>query len=166
MNGNLLYGSGNSNGLCINLEGWDGEGVEREVQKGGDICIPMADSCWVWQKTTKFCKAIILQLKKFFSIIILRSKVFYYVSPVYSQPECKVPNGWGFCLYFLIHFYVPITLNSGWHLIDSQCMFVERLIAYFYSQHLTELLWQRRHFIWGTQSYHYSQQLHILILIY
>ena len=32
-------------GLCINLEGWDGEGDEREVQKGGDICIPMADSC-------------------------------------------------------------------------------------------------------------------------
>ena len=28
-------------GLCINLEGWDG----REVQKGGDICITMADSC-------------------------------------------------------------------------------------------------------------------------
>ena len=32
-------------GLCINLEGWDGEGDWREVQKGGDICIPMADSC-------------------------------------------------------------------------------------------------------------------------
>ena len=31
-------------GLCINLEGWDGEGDEREVQKGGDICIPMAES--------------------------------------------------------------------------------------------------------------------------
>ena len=28
-------------GLCINLEGWDG----REVQKGGDIWITMADSC-------------------------------------------------------------------------------------------------------------------------
>ena len=42
---NLLYGSGNSNGLCINLEGWDGEGDGREVEKGGDICIPMADSC-------------------------------------------------------------------------------------------------------------------------
>ena len=27
------------------LEGWDGEGDEREVQKGGNICIPMADSC-------------------------------------------------------------------------------------------------------------------------
>ena len=37
-------------GLCINLEGWDGEGDGgeedgREVQKGGDICIPVADSC-------------------------------------------------------------------------------------------------------------------------
>ena len=32
-------------GLCINLEGWDGEGDRREVQEGGDICIPMADSC-------------------------------------------------------------------------------------------------------------------------
>ena len=28
-------------GLCINLEGWDGEGDGREVQEGGDICIPM-----------------------------------------------------------------------------------------------------------------------------
>ena len=32
-------------GLCINLEGWDGERDGREFQKGGDICIPMADSC-------------------------------------------------------------------------------------------------------------------------
>ena len=32
-------------GLCINLEGWDGEGGGREVQKGREICIPMADSC-------------------------------------------------------------------------------------------------------------------------
>ena len=32
-------------GLCINLERWDGEGDGREVQKGADICIPMADSC-------------------------------------------------------------------------------------------------------------------------
>ena len=29
-------------GLCI-LEGWDGEGDGREVQKGGDICILIAD---------------------------------------------------------------------------------------------------------------------------
>ena len=33
-------------GLCINLEGWNGEGDGREFQKGGDICIPMANSCW------------------------------------------------------------------------------------------------------------------------
>ena len=32
-------------GLCINLEGWDGEGGGREFQKGGNICKPMADSC-------------------------------------------------------------------------------------------------------------------------
>ena len=31
--------------LFNNLEGWDGEGDGREVQKAGDICIPMADSC-------------------------------------------------------------------------------------------------------------------------
>ena len=29
-------------GGCINPEGWDGEGDGREVQKGGDMCIPMA----------------------------------------------------------------------------------------------------------------------------
>ena len=44
-NGNLLYGLGNKQELCINLEGWDGEGEGREVQKGGDICTPMPDSC-------------------------------------------------------------------------------------------------------------------------
>ena len=32
-------------GLCINLEGWHGEGDGTDVQEGGDICIPMADSC-------------------------------------------------------------------------------------------------------------------------
>ena len=32
-------------GLCINLEGWNGEGDGREFQKGGDICIRKADSC-------------------------------------------------------------------------------------------------------------------------
>ena len=32
-------------GLCINLEGWDGEGDGKEFQKGGDISVSMADSC-------------------------------------------------------------------------------------------------------------------------
>ena len=29
----------------INLERWDGEGDGRKVQKGGVVCVPMADSC-------------------------------------------------------------------------------------------------------------------------
>ena len=32
-------------GLCSNLEGWNGGGDGREVQKEEDIFIPMADSC-------------------------------------------------------------------------------------------------------------------------
>ena len=32
-------------GLCIYLDGWEGAGDGRGVQKGGDICIRMADSC-------------------------------------------------------------------------------------------------------------------------
>ena len=34
-------------GLCINLAGWDEEGDGREVQGGGDICTPVADSIGV-----------------------------------------------------------------------------------------------------------------------
>ena len=32
-------------GLWINLEGWGGERDGREVQKGGEICVPMFDLC-------------------------------------------------------------------------------------------------------------------------
>ena len=32
-------------GLCINLERWDGNGDGMEVQKGGEIRMPMVDSC-------------------------------------------------------------------------------------------------------------------------
>ena len=31
-------------GVCIKLEGWDGEGDGWEVQKRGDIYTPMTDS--------------------------------------------------------------------------------------------------------------------------
>ena len=31
--------------LCDNLEGWKEEGGERGVQKGGDVCKPMTNSC-------------------------------------------------------------------------------------------------------------------------
>ena len=44
--GNLLYDARSSNQvLCDSLEGGDGVGGGTEVQGGGDICIPMADSC-------------------------------------------------------------------------------------------------------------------------
>ena len=32
-------------GLCTNLQVWDGEGDGREVQEGRDTCISMADLC-------------------------------------------------------------------------------------------------------------------------
>ena len=43
VDGNLLRKL--KQGLCVNLEGWDGAGDGRKAQEGGDICIPMADSC-------------------------------------------------------------------------------------------------------------------------
>ena len=36
---------GTQTGALYNLEGWDGEGSGKEIQEGGDICTPMADSC-------------------------------------------------------------------------------------------------------------------------
>ena len=33
-------------GLCNNLEGWDGVEDGREVQEGRKIGVPMADFCW------------------------------------------------------------------------------------------------------------------------
>ena len=58
-------------GLCINLELWDGEGERGEAQQGGNICIPMADSYW-FDKNNKFCKAITLQVKKSGGVGVLR----------------------------------------------------------------------------------------------
>ena len=37
----------------FNPEGWGGEGDGREFQKGGDICIPMADSGRDWGQEEK-----------------------------------------------------------------------------------------------------------------
>ena len=54
--------------------GW--EGRWEGGSKGRGIGIPMADSCWGLTKTTKFCKVIILQLKKIF----FKSVVFLNIS--------------------------------------------------------------------------------------
>ena len=39
-----------------------GFGSEREVQEGGDICIPMPDSCWIYGRNPH---NIVKQLYKF-----------------------------------------------------------------------------------------------------
>ena len=50
--GKLLYDSESSNlVLCDNLGGWDGVDVAWEVQEGGNICIPMANSCGCMAET-------------------------------------------------------------------------------------------------------------------
>jgi len=36
---------GTQTGHCNNIEGWDEEGDGSEFQEGGDICIPIVDSC-------------------------------------------------------------------------------------------------------------------------
>ena len=38
-------------GFCDNLEGCTGVGVGKEIQEGGHICIPMAESCWCMAET-------------------------------------------------------------------------------------------------------------------
>ena len=48
-------------GLCINLEGWGGEGDGREVQEEGTYIYLWLIHVEVWQKTEEFCKTIILQ---------------------------------------------------------------------------------------------------------
>ena len=40
-------------GVLYQPRGVGGEGDGREVQKGGDICIPMADSCWGLTENSK-----------------------------------------------------------------------------------------------------------------
>ena len=39
-------------------------GRRRNVQEGGDVCEPTADSCHAWQKPARYCKAILFQFKR------------------------------------------------------------------------------------------------------
>ena len=52
-------------GTLWQAEGCVGEWVDggKEVLEVGDMGVPMADPCWCTTETTKFYKAIILQLK-------------------------------------------------------------------------------------------------------
>ena len=54
---------GTQTGVWSRLEGWDGEGGAREAQGGGiGIYLWLTDAD-VWQTSTQYCKAIILQFK-------------------------------------------------------------------------------------------------------
>ena len=50
-------------GLCINLEGWSGREMGGRFKREGIYVYLWLIHVEVWQKITKFCKAIILQLK-------------------------------------------------------------------------------------------------------
>ena len=44
--GDIFKSSGSQKPVvCDNLEQWDGVGGGRDVQEGGDLGIPMTDSC-------------------------------------------------------------------------------------------------------------------------
>ena len=62
--GNLLYDAGNSikPGLCDNLEVWDGMG--GRFKREGTYVYLWLIHVDVWQKTTQYCKVIILQVKR------------------------------------------------------------------------------------------------------
>ena len=58
--------------LCDNLEGWDGKKMGRKFRREGMWVYLWLILVDVWQKTARFCKAIILQLKS-----KVGKKIFY-----------------------------------------------------------------------------------------
>ena len=64
--------------FCISLEGWDGEGDGREIQKGGDISKPMADSCGgLDRKQQNSVKQLSFHLKKKCSGKVTRANLLF-----------------------------------------------------------------------------------------
>ena len=55
--GDLLYDAGSSTPvLSDNLEGWGGWGWGGGLE-GGDMCVPMADSCWCVAETNTILRS-------------------------------------------------------------------------------------------------------------
>ena len=63
-------------GFCINLEEWGGEGGGREIQKEGISVYLWLIHVEVRQKTTKFCKAVNLQLR----YKLIHKKILYIIA--------------------------------------------------------------------------------------
>ena len=78
-------------GLCINLEGWDGEGDGKEVQREGIHVYLWLIRVEVWQKTTHFCKAIILHLK---NELIKNNLLSYVMGRTASMIHCLNVQYW------------------------------------------------------------------------
>ena len=50
---------------------YDNLGDGREVQGGGDICIPMADSCWCMAETHRILQSNYSPIKKIKNTLLL-----------------------------------------------------------------------------------------------
>jgi len=61
-------------GLCINLEGWDGEGDGREIQKGEDMTLPLSTAFTVFHRFwVVVCS---------FSFVSMHILISFLISPV------------------------------------------------------------------------------------
>ena len=97
----VVWLKGLKQGLCINLEGWGGEGDRRKFQRGEDICIPMADSCWCLQKPTKLWLSNYPSIKNKFkksqllgqSTIMTKDEILYYEMNILLTTSKKVLCG-------------------------------------------------------------------------
>ena len=78
--------------LCDNLEGCDGVGGGRKVEEGKTDVSLWLIHVDIWQKPTKPCKAIILQLKFFLKSNNIALEVLTTVLPIFisETTNCKL----------------------------------------------------------------------------
>ena len=57
-------------------DGWGREGDGREVWEGGDMDVPMADSCWcMTEKPQNSVKQLSFNLKKSYNMLLYNKKI-------------------------------------------------------------------------------------------
>ena len=62
-------------GALWQAEGWGREGDGREVWEGGNMDVPMADSCWcMTEKPQNSVKQLSFNLKKNFNMLLYNKK--------------------------------------------------------------------------------------------